>query len=159
MQEAARQKFKTLRGWAEASGIPQETLSRLKAKPSCDLRTMNALAQSAGYRIAVIPKTSGNAVHFPQKLSRAMESGLLTLAASGNTDIETWRQHGPAFFVGGLAALLACGRGFDREKYMNLAETLHPGISNPEVFARWLEATPVRAARFLPMARKRKGIE
>ena len=159
MKMTAKHKFKNLRGWAEASGVPHETLSRLKTKSSCDLRTLHALAQAAGYKIAVIPKIAENGAHFPQKLSRDMEIELLALAASGNTEIDTWKQHGPSFFVGGLAALLACGRGFDREKYMNLAEELHPGISNHEVFAKWLKSSPIRAARFLPMARKRKGIE
>lgn len=159
MQAVAKQKFKNLRGWAEASGVPQETLSRLKAKPSCDLRTLNALAQAAGYQIAVIPKTADNGSHFPQELSRDMEMDLLALAASGNTEVDVWKQHGPSFFLGGLAVLLASGRGFDREKYMRLAEELHPGISNHEVFAKWLESSPIRAARFLPMARKRKGLQ
>jgi hypothetical protein len=159
MQEAAKHKFKNLRGWAKVSGVPQETLSRLKVKTSCDLRTLNALAQAAGYKIAVIPKTTDNGSHFPQELSRDMEMDLLELAASGNTEVDAWKHRGPSFFLGGLAVLLASGRGFDREKYMRLAEELHPGISNHEVFAKWLESSPIRAARFLPMARKRKGLQ
>lgn len=159
MQATAKQKFKNLRGWAEASGLPQETLSRLKGKPSCDLRTLNSLAEAAGYKIAVIPKSSDNEPHFPQELSREMEMDLLALAASGNTEVDAWKHRGPSFFLGGLAVLLASGRGFDREKYMRLAEELHPGVSNHEVFAKWLESSPIRAARFLPMARKRKGLQ
>lgn len=88
-----------------------------------------------------------------------MEMELLALAASGNTEINVWKRHGPSFFLGGLAVLLASSRGFDREKYMRLAEELHPGISNHEVFAKWLESSPIRAARFLPMARKRKELQ
>jgi len=53
---------------------------------------------------------------------------------------------------------MASARGFDREKYLRLAESLHPGVSTPEVFAAWLDKSPVRAARFLPMARRRKGL-
>lgn len=159
MQVAAKQKFKTLSGWAHASGVPKETLSRLKTKDSCDLRTLAALANAVDYTLLAAPIVAADQAHFPQKLSRDQEMELLTLAASGNTEVETWQQHGSSFFVGGLAVLLACARGFDREKYMRLAEALHPGVSNPEVFAQWLESSPVRAARFLPMARKRKGIQ
>lgn len=159
MQSAAKQKFKTLSGWAQASGVPKETLSRLKMKSSCDLRTLAALANAVDYTILAAPKVAASRSHFPQELSRDKEMELLALAASGDTAVETWQQHGPSFFVGGLAVLLACARGFDREKYMRLAEELHPGVTNPEVFAQWLESSPVRAARFLPMARKRKGIQ
>lgn len=60
--------------------------------------------------------------------------------------------------MGGLAVLLASARGFERERYLRLAESLHPGISSPEVFGQWLHTTPLRAARFLPMARKRRGL-
>jgi len=159
MQGAAKHKFKTLSGWAQASGVPKETLSRLKLKDSCDLRTLAALASAVDYTLLAAPIVTADQAHFPEELSRDKEMELLALAASGDIDLETWKQHGPSFFVGGLAVLLACARGFDREKYMRLAEALHPGVSNPEVFAQWLESSPVRAARFLPMARKRKSIQ
>ena len=32
-----------------------------------------------------------------------------------------------------------------------LAETLHPGATEPAVFARWLAHSPLRPSRFLPM--------
>ena len=60
--------------------------------------------------------------------------------------------------MGGLAVMLASARGFERERYLRLAETLHPGVSTPEVFGMWLKKSPVRSARFLPMARKRKRL-
>ncbi len=157
MKASALQQFGNLGAWARAAGVPKETLSRLKSQASCDLRTLAALAAAAGYVITMTP-AAAEAGDFPRALTRELETRLLDLAASGNTDSTAWRQHGSAFFMGGLAVLLAGARGFDREKYLRLAESMHPGVSNPEVFARWLQMTPVRAARFLPMARKRKGI-
>lgn len=158
MQATARQKFGSLGGWAHAAGLPRETLSRLKSQSSCDLRTLTALAAAAGFTLTVAPAAAGRDSAFPQTLTREMETRLLELAASGSTDSETWRRHGPPFFMGGLAVMLASARGFDREKYLRLAEELHPGVTNPEVFERWLAQTPLRAARFLPMARQRKGL-
>ena len=45
--------------------------------------------------------------------------------------------------------------GAEGERYLRLAEALHPGVSNPEVFGTWLTQSPLRASRFLPMVRKR----
>jgi hypothetical protein len=90
---------------------------------------------------------------------REYEDRLLDLCASGSFDPEVWLEHGPAFFMGGLAVMLAGARGFDREAYLDLAELLYPGASSVEVFANWLEQTPVSLSRFLPMARRRSGIE
>ena len=50
------------------------------------------------------------------------------------------------------------GRVRSATRYLRLAEVLHPGVSTPEVFALWLENSPVRPSRFLPMARKRKRV-
>jgi hypothetical protein len=158
MKAAALQQFGNLGAWARAAGVPKETLSRLKSQPSCDLRTLAALAAAAGYVITMTPAAAAETSDFPRALTRELEMQLLNLAASGNTDNTVWRQHGSTFFMSGLAVLLAGARGFDREKYLRLAEDLHPGASTPEVFARWLKQTPLRAARFLPMARKRKGL-
>lgn len=94
----------------------------------------------------------------PVSYGRDSEDALLQLCASGNTDAAIWRAHGPVFFMGGLAVLMASAPGFEREKYLRLAEVLHPGVSTPEVFAAWLDKSPIRAARFLPMARRRKGL-
>ena len=93
----------------------------------------------------------------PQPFLRELEARLIDLAASGNTDSATWLNHGSPFFMGGLAVLLAgARRDFDREKYLELAEELYPGVTEPEVFERWLKRTPVRAARFLPRVRQQK---
>jgi hypothetical protein len=155
MSVAAKARFSTEGNWAKAAGLPKETLSRLKNQPSCDLRTLGALAKTLGYTLVPVPEDAEMGVHFPERLTRDYEVRLLDLAASGNVDLATWRAHGPAFFMAGLAVLLASARGFPREQYLKLAEALHPGVSNPEVFGMWLNKSPVRPSRFLPMVRNR----
>lgn len=158
MSAAAQARFRTAANWAAASGLQKETLSRLRRNPSCDLRTLTALAKAAGYRLVAVPASGQGGEHVPASWTREYEDGLLDLAASGNIDPAAWRASGPAFFMGGLAVLLAGARGFERARYLKLAETLHPGISTPEVFGMWLKRTPVQPSRFLPMVRRRKGI-
>lgn len=158
MRGAAKARFLTEAAWARASGVPKETLSRLKGQPSCDLRTLEALAESAGYALRAVPAAAQDAGPVPGKFDRDYEDRLLELAASGELAPEVWRAHGPGFFMGGLAVMLASARGFERERYLRLAEALHPGISTPEVFEMWLKSSPLRPARFLPMARKRKRV-
>ena len=157
MSAAAKSRFATDAEWAEASGLPKETLSRLKGRASCDLRTLAALAESLGYVLRALPAPDGSGgAHLPEKPGRDYEEKLLDLAASGSTSAEVWASHGPRFFMGGLAVMLASAKGFERERYLRLAESLHPGVSTPEVFAMWLRQSPVRASRFLRMARKRR---
>ena len=155
MTPAARAKFPTDAAWAKASGLPKETLSRLKSQASCDWRTLAALAKAAGVTFVAVPEGMEAGSHFPARLDRPLEEALLDLAASGNVDPAAWRARGPGFFMGGLAVMLASARGFERERYLRLAEALHPGVSNPEVFGTWLTHSPLRASRFLPMVRKR----
>ena len=158
MSRAAKTMFSTDSGWAKASGLPKETLSRLKRNPSCDLQTLGALAQTAGYTLVAVPVSVQGGDHLPHSFGREYEDDLLDLCASGNVEPDAWRAHGPGFFMGGLAVLLASARGFERERYLRLAEALHPGISTPEVFALWLQRSPLHASRFLPMARRRKAV-
>ena len=158
MSATAKSRFVTEANWAKASGLPKETLSRLKSQDSCDLRTLGALAKTAGFTLAPVPEAVGADSHVPSRFARDYEDQLLDLAASGNADLAAWRALGPAFFMGGLAVMLASARGFERERYLSLAEALHPGVSTPEVFGMWLRKSPVRPSRFLPMARKRKRL-
>jgi hypothetical protein len=58
---------------------------------------------------------------------------------------------GPPFFLAGLAVMLASVPALDRRTYLDLAETLHPGATEPRVFAKWLAETPLPPSRFLPM--------
>jgi len=158
MSGAARARFPTAAQWAAACGLPKETLSRLKRNPSCDLRTVAALARAAGCTLRAVPATAPSDAHMPKSYGREYEGRLLDLCRSGNLDPDAWRATGPAFFMGGLAVLLASARGFERERYLRLAEALHPGVSTAGVFAMWLKQSPLRPARFLPMARRRKGL-
>ena len=157
MSPAARAKFLTETAWAEASGVTKETLSRLKKQPSCDLRTLGALAKTAGFELVAVPEAAEAGRHLPTRFGREYEEALLDLSASGNVDPSAWRVRGPAFFMGGLATMLASARGFEREPYLRLAEQLHPGVSTPEVFDKWLNESPVQPSRFLPLARQRRA--
>lgn len=153
----ARRRFGSDARWATASGVPKETLCRLKKSTSCDLRTLAALASAAGMALAAVPvRIAGNG-HLPASFGRAEEGALLEFCAAGDLRRESWAAMGPAFFMAGLATLLASARGFDRRRYLALAESLHPGITLPEAFGAWLERSPLRAARFLPQLRKRSG--
>jgi hypothetical protein len=158
MSWAAKARFPTASSWAQACGLPKETLSRLKRNPSCDLRTLDALARAAGCTLVAVPATAQGGEHMPRSFDRGYEDGLLDLCASGNVDPDAWRAYGPRFFMGGVAVVVGSARGFERERYLRLAEVLHPGASTPEVFAMWLKESPLRPDRFLPMVRKRKHL-
>src|ERR1039457_1418604 len=121
MSKAAKGLFSTDSSWAKASGLPKETLSRLKHNPSCDLRTLGALARTAGYTLVAVPATVEGGEHLPNTFDREYEDDLVDLCASGNVDPDVWRAHGPGFFVGGLAVLLASARGFERERNRRLS--------------------------------------
>jgi prevent-host-death family protein len=101
---------------------------------------------------------AGPALQFPAPFGRVEEERLLELCASGRLEAELWRRHGPAFFMAGIATMLASARGFPREQLLGLARELYPGMADATTFARWLQGSPVRAARFLPMLRKRRGL-
>jgi len=47
--------------------------------------------------------------------------------------------------------MLASARRSDRRELLALAERLHAGASDAAVFDRWLERSPLRPARFLPL--------
>jgi hypothetical protein len=146
--------------WAAAAGLRKETLSRLRRRASCDFATLEALAAAVGARLAVAPATRPGATadgDFPGRVDRDYEDRLLALCASGTTDPARWRLAGPAFFMAGLAVMLAGARGFERSRYLALGEALHRGSTRPEVFAEWLARSPVRPARLLPLVRARRG--
>jgi hypothetical protein len=142
--------------WAAVAGVRKETLSRLRSRGDCDLGTLCALAAAVGAQVTVVPG-SARAIsgHFPDRFDREYEDGLLDLCASGTLDPATWRAMGPQFFMAGLAVMLASTRGFDRSRYLYLAETLHAGSSHPDVFSIWLARTPVAPSRFIPLLRTR----
>jgi DNA-binding phage protein len=143
--------------WAARAGMPKETLSRLRRRSSCDLATLLALADAAGARLRVDEAANSPADgHVPSTLTRDGEERLVALSASRDLNPTIWRASGPPFFMAGLCVLLAGTRGFDRRALLSLAEELHPGASEPAVFQRWLDSTPIEASRFLPMVAARR---
>jgi hypothetical protein len=151
---AARKKGLNDVSWASAAGFSKETLSRLRRRSSCDLSTLIALAEAAGASLSVTvaaqPATTSDG-HFPCELSRDYEQKLVTLCASRELDPVAWAAAGPAFFMAGLAVMLAGDADANRPVLLALAEVLHPGATDVPVFARWLKRSPVRPSRFLPM--------
>jgi hypothetical protein len=142
--------------WAARAGIRKETLSRLRGRRSCDFGTLDALARVVGSRIGVI---AGNAIkttrdgRFPAIYDRDFEARLIDLCASRDLDAAVWERLGPKFFMAGLAVMLASVPEFDRRSMLELAERLHAGSSQADVFALWLKGSPLRPSRFLPMLR------
>jgi hypothetical protein len=154
LQRKARALGFTDTEWARRAGIRNETLSRLRGRTSCDFATLQALARVVGASVGVIDgNMPGSTVdgRFPTQLDRDYEEQLLDLCASGSVEPERWRRLGPAFFMAGLAVMLASVPEFDRRSLLDLAEALHAGSSQVGVFALWLERSPVRPSRFLPM--------
>src|SRR4030067_2729322 len=98
MSKAAKGLFSTDSSWAKASGLPKETLSRLKRNPSCDLQTLAALAQTAGFKLLAVPETVQDGAHLPNAFGREYEDDLLDLCASGNFDPDVWGARGRGLF-------------------------------------------------------------
>ena len=146
--------------WANRAGIRQETLSRLRRRPSCDLETIDALARAVGLQLGVArggPARAEADGLYPAKLTRDLEEELMELCASGTTDPRVWARLGSPFFMAGMAVMLASVPGFDRRAFLELAEALHAGSSRAEVFALWLDGSPLRPSRFLPALMKGLG--
>jgi DNA-binding phage protein len=140
--------------WARRSGVPKETLCRLRSRSNCDLATVAALSHALGKQLTLGEPTTAQARPrglWPTTVDRRLETRVVDLVHSRSTSESEWRALGPAFFMGGLAVTLASVPGFDRRAYLDLAEALHPGASEPRVFERWLADTPMPPARLLPM--------
>src|ERR1700685_1036585 len=124
LQRRARALGFTDTEWAARAGIRNETLSRLRARTSCDFATLQALARVVGASLGVIdgnmPGYTADG-RFPAQLDREYEEQLLELCASGNTEPERWQCCGPGFFMAGLAVMVASGPEFDRRSLLVLA--------------------------------------
>ena len=152
----ARREGLTDTAWAARAGLRKESLSRLRRRDTCDFATLHALAEAVGTRVDVHPApTAGLSPdgHFPAEVNRDLEERLADLCAQDETGPDRWTELGPPFFMAGLAVMLAGAPGHDRSALLELAERLHPGASEPPVFARWLERSPVRPSRFLPIVK------
>lgn len=82
--------------------------------------------------------------------SRRAEERVVELCAQGDFRPSRWLRAGDAQTLAGVATMLASEHDFDRTRMLALAERLHPGMTTPATFNRWLAHTPVHAARFLP---------
>ena len=145
------------REWASRAGVSQETLSRLRHRQSCDLATLQALASVVGSAVGLIdaPEIAATDRRFPDTLDRDYEERLVTLCAAAELEAARWRRLGPPFFMAGLAVMLASTPEFDRPALLRLAEELHAGSTQVDVFKIWLQGSPVRPSRFLPMVSAR----
>jgi hypothetical protein len=150
----ARRAGLTDAAWAARAGLRKESLSRLRRRDTCDFATLDRLARAVGAHVEIQSASNvGRSPdgHFPEAVNRALEERLADLCARGETDPDRWTELGPPFFMAGVAVMLAGASGQDRSTLLALAERLHPGASEPPVFARWLERSPVRPSRFLPI--------
>lgn len=86
----------------------------------------------------------------PPRWNRRAEERVIELCAQGDFRPSRWLRAGDAQTLAGIATMLASEHGFDRTRMLALAERLHPGMTAPAAFNRWLERTPVHAARLLP---------
>lgn len=152
----ARRAGLTDAAWAGRAGLRKESLSRLRRRDTCDFATLHALAEAVDARVDVRPAQAAGLSpdgHFPAEVNRDLEERLADLCARDETDPDRWTELGPHFFMAGLAVMLAGAPGHDRSGLLELAERLHPGASEPAVFARWVERSPVRPGRFLPIVK------
>ena len=164
MEAAAAARNWSDRKWAAKAGVRPETVSRLRNRGDCVLSTLEALAHAVGLRLSAGANPGAQAAtskrgaaepgHMPAKVGREEEEKFFDLCAERKPVLKKWQAAGPSFFMGGLAVMLASARGYDRSLYLDLAESLHPGITTPEVFSTWLAQSPVRPSRFLPMLEK-----
>jgi antitoxin (DNA-binding transcriptional repressor) of toxin-antitoxin stability system len=84
-------------------------------------------------------------------LSRREEERLVKLCASGDLRPSRWRRAGDSRLLAGLAVMMASEYGAPRMRLLALAERLSPGMTDPDVFGRWLAASPLKPSRFMPM--------
>ena len=135
--------------WAARAGVRKETLSRLRGRNSCDLETLQARAT-----IDVVDRPAAAATgdgRYPMRFDRDYEDQLLEHCAARELDAQIWRSFGPGFFMAGVAVMLASLPEFDRSDYLALAESLDAGSSQVGVFSLWLQSSPLRPSRFVPM--------
>jgi hypothetical protein len=138
--------------WAELAGIRPETLSRLAQRSDCDLQTIANLAAAVGFELALRPRRERA---MPATYGRKQEEQLLALCASRGLDLAEWMAAGPRYFMAGLATLLSGLPGFDAEGLLLVAEALHPGMTELPEYQGWLDESPLKPSRFLPMLKAR----
>lgn len=90
----------------------------------------------------------------PSKIEEApfrdKEEAMLALCAA-TPKLQAWRRAGTPRFMAGMALMLASVSGFDRVRYLALAEKLDPTALSVDAFEAWLATNPYKPSRFLPM--------
>jgi hypothetical protein len=83
--------------WARRSGLPKETLCRLRSRATCDLATLAALAEAAGVRLEVAGADGGATEDglWPRMVGRSLESRLVDALAASTTRPEDWGSRHP----------------------------------------------------------------
>ena len=153
LEGQARAKAVTSAQWARAAGLRPETLSRLSKRVDCELQTLSNLAAAVGLEVALRPRLERE---MPKSFGRKQEDVLLDLAASKSLDLGRWAVAGPRYFMAGFAAMLSTLEGFDRDGLSLVAEALFPGMTDVRELQAWLDRSPVKPSRFLPMLHQRK---
>lgn len=157
LSRAAAARGLTDTAWAQQAGIPKESLSRLRRRSDCNLSTLARLASALDHDWQLVARAAeplSEDGHFPARWTRETEARLLALCVAGESTPDRWRAAGPAFFMAGLAVLLAGSGVVPRRRYLELAEQLHPGITEPRSFQHWLSRSPLQPVRFLPQLEK-----
>lgn len=151
LSDAARRQGLTDSAWARLAGLPKESLSRLRRRRDCDWATLARLAAAIGMRLTAVPPAVADLTpdgHLPLTLTREYEQRLYELIRSGDLTPAAWRAQGPAFFMAGLAVLMAHDSNPRRQQLLQLAELLHPGMSCPIVANIWMRRSPIEPSRF-----------
>lgn len=154
LRDAARARGLSDAQWAARAGVRAETLARLKGRETCDLDTLVRLAAVVQATVDLqwgSARPESTAARWPEAFSRDDEERLARFVAHGTLEPRAWLRQGPPYFMAGLATLVASLPGYERRRYLELAETLHTGITTPEVFEAWLRDGPVEPSRFVPM--------
>lgn len=87
---------------------------------------------------------------------RIEEEAMLALCAAP-PNLKSWRRAGTPRFMAGMALMLASVRGFDRPRYLALAEKLDPSALTVAAFEAWLKENPYKPSRFLPRLQQLRG--
>ena len=148
MRTVDASELKTRLGQVLARAAVERLALRRHGRVIAYLVPAHELEASAGKRTA-------KAAPLPGSLSRAEEERLLELVASGDLRPSRWRRAGDPRLLAGLAVLLASVELGNRERLMALAERLSPGATTLERANAWLERSPVKPDRFLPLLRAR----
>ena len=132
-----------------------EVLKRAALRPVAIVRHGTVVAHLGPPVVGMARKGSGRIVRRVRTWSRRDEERAIELCARGDFRPSRWLRAGDRRTLAGVVVMLASLDGFDRPRLLALAERLHPGMSTPAGFGRWLVDSSIQATRFLPMLQAR----